>query len=343
MTRLNESEIKELIIHYVGNKSKDESLQLSTTCVVLDDLVTNLLTKYFLSPFIFNESYSFTHDLGLNYNGVYSELKRFFNKELSFYDFSRMMAMHLYESSVHPNIKAGEFYIVYFDNCIIDNKTVEGVGFFKSENRETYLKIYTSGDSFDVQPESGISIKGLDKGCIVLNINHENGFVSYVVDKTNKSSEAKYWTNDFLGLKRNNDSFVQTQNAVAMCKSFISQMPDDVAKSDKAAMMNRVIEGMKSENVVLENLAAHAFGQDVAASCFKAFKEDYEATHDVRFDESFQSKPEAIKRRATGSMTTIKLDKNFDVNIHGGEQFIERGYDDEKGMRYYKLYFNEEK
>ena len=112
MTRLNESEIKELIIHYVGNKSKDESLQLSTTCVVLDDLVTNLLTKYFLSPFIFNESYSFTHDLGLNYNGVYSELKRFFNKELSFYDFSRIMAMHLYESSVHPNIKAGEFYIV---------------------------------------------------------------------------------------------------------------------------------------------------------------------------------------------------------------------------------------
>lgn len=41
-------------------------------------------------------------------------------------------------------------------------------------------------------------------------------------------------------------------------------------------------------------------------------------------------------------MTTFKLDENFDVNIHGGEQFIERGYDEERGMKYYKLFFNEE-
>lgn len=41
-------------------------------------------------------------------------------------------------------------------------------------------------------------------------------------------------------------------------------------------------------------------------------------------------------------MTTFKLDENFDVNIHGGELFIERGYDEERGMKYYKLFFNEE-
>lgn len=342
MTRLNESEIKELIIHYVGNKSRGESLQISTTSVVLDDLVTNLLSKYFLGPFCFTESYSFTHDLGINYNGVYSELKKFFDKELSFYDFSRKMAMHLYESSVHPNIKAGELYIVYFDNCIIDNSTVEGIGFFKSENRETYLKIYPSGEGFDVQPESGISIKGLDKGCIVLNSNHGNGFVAYVVDKINKSSDAKFWTNDFLGLIRNNDSYNQTQNAMVMCKSFISQLPSEIDKADKAAMMNRVVDGLKQDSVNLDSVAEMAFGPELSAG-FNSFRKKYQETHEVNFNESFQGKPEAIKRRATGSMTTIKLDKNFDVNIHGGEQFIERGYDEEKGMRYYKLYFNEER
>ena len=42
-------------------------------------------------------------------------------------------------------------------------------------------------------------------------------------------------------------------------------------------------------------------------------------------------------------MTTIRLDKNFDIHIHGGEQLIEQGFDNEKGMRYYKLYFIEEK
>ena len=36
-------------------------------------------------------------------------------------------------------------------------------------------------------------------------------------------------------------------------------------------------------------------------------------------------------------------DGNFDIKIHGGEQFIEQGYDEERGMKYYKLYYREER
>ena len=42
-------------------------------------------------------------------------------------------------------------------------------------------------------------------------------------------------------------------------------------------------------------------------------------------------------------MTTIKLDKNFDINIHGGEQYIVRGYDEARDLHYYQLFFKEEK
>ena len=63
----------------------------------------------------------------------------------------------------------------------------------------------------------------------------------------------------------------------------------------------------------------------------------------IEIDDTFATASTAIKRRATGTMTTIKLDKNFDINIHGGEQFIVRGYDEERGMYYYQLFFKEEK
>lgn len=341
-TLLAESEIKELIIHFVGNKSKDEALKYSVTSTILDDLVCNLMSKYFLKPFAFNERYSFTHDLGIEYNAVYSEIKKTFNGDLSFVEFSKLMARHLYETSVHPNIKPGELYVVKFENCIIDGTVVNGIGFFKSENKETYLKVYPKENCYDVQPDSGININALDKGCIVLNYQSENGYVVYVVDKTNKSADAKFWTSDFLGLKRKNDSYTQTQNAIAMCKNFISQLPSDIDKADKAVMMNRVVDSLKQESVNIDTVAERAFGPEHSAG-FNSFRKEYQETHEVSFDESFQGKPEAIKRRATGTMTTIKLDKNFDVNIHGGEQFIERGYDEEKGMRYYKLFFNEEK
>lgn len=69
----------------------------------------------------------------------------------------------------------------------------------------------------------------------------------------------------------------------------------------------------------------------------------YQKERDIEIDETFETASTAIKRRPTGTMTTIKLNKNFDINIHGGKQYIERGYDEERGMYYYKLFFKEEK
>lgn len=56
-----------------------------------------------------------------------------------------------------------------------------------------------------------------------------------------------------------------------------------------------------------------------------------------------ETAPTVIKRRTTGTMTTIKLDKNFDINIHVGEQYIVKGYDKTRGMYYYQLFFKEER
>lgn len=341
MINLNEAELTELIIHYVGNKSNDDKLILSSSCVIMDDLIMNLLSRYFLRPFNTNECYNFYHELGLSYNCVYSELRKFFNSQISFVDFSSSMAIHLFNASTHPNIKPGEFYVAQLINFSIEGKKVNGVGFFKSENRETYLRVFHKSDGFGLQTESGLNINGLDKGCIVLNTREDSGYVAYMVDKTNKSNEAKYWSGDFLNLRRVNDSYTQTQNVLAMCKSFIDQLPKDVAKAEKAVMMNRIMEGVKTDKVNIDELASFAFGN--ASSNFKNFKEGYQSAHEVRFDETFQGHPETINRRAVSTITTIKLDSNFNVNIYGGEQLIERGYDKEKGMNYYKLYFNEEK
>lgn len=76
---------------------------------------------------------------------------------------------------------------------------------------------------------------------------------------------------------------------------------------------------------------------------FKQYKETYKKERDIEIDDYFTTASNAIKRKATGTMTTIKLDKNFDINIHGGEQYIKRGYDEGRGMYYYQLFFREEK
>ena len=54
------------------------------------------------------------------------------------------------------------------------------------------------------------------------------------------------------------------------------------------------------------------------------------------------AKPEAIKRKAIGRMNSIRLDNNFEVKILNGQAEMIRGYDEEKRMNYYKLWFNKE-
>ena len=43
----------------------------------------------------------------------------------------------LYEQSKHPNIKQGDLYVVHFKDCILDGETIDAIGLFKSENKDT--------------------------------------------------------------------------------------------------------------------------------------------------------------------------------------------------------------
>lgn len=336
------TQIQNLILHLVGNKIADGEFKLSNEEFSLNESLSELLTHYFVSAFKSDARYEFKHDSDLTMNEIFSYVTDIFEDNSKLLERSQLIAKHLYNQSTHPKIKKGELYVVYFTHCTVDEEQVDAIGIFKSENKDTFLKVYPKGKGFEIEKDSGININRLDKGCLIFNKQKESGYVVSVVDNTNIGGDAKYWVEDFLQVKRKNDSYNQTQNAMAMCRSFISQLPGDFAKADKAVMMNRVVDGLKQESVNINYVADMAFGPKLSAG-FNSFRSEYQETHEVSFDDSFQGKPEAIKRRATGTMTTIKLDKNFDVNIHGGEQFIERGYDEEKGMRYYKLYFNEEK
>ena len=205
------------------------------------------------------------------------------------------------------------------------------------------MKIHSIGESFEIESENGINVNKLDKGCLIFNTEQEDGYIVAIVDNTNKGSEAKYWTDDFLHVRPRKDSFNQTQNMLSLCKSFVSQLPSANGKVEKATYMNRSVEALKEESVNINSLAEQVFETPELVSEFKQYKETYQKERDIEIDDTFETAATAIKRRATGTMTTIKLDKNFDINIHGGEQYIVRGYDEERGMYYYQLFFKEEK
>lgn len=334
--------IDALSVHKIGNKAAVEGVELSETPVALDEGLSEILKSYFLMAFKDEERYMFTHPTSLDLNAVFSYVSAIFDDSQSFHEQSINIAKFLYEQSEHPNIKRGDFYVIHFKDCILDGETIDALGLFKSENKDTFIQINPVAGGFSVASQTGMSINKLDKGCLVFNMNRENGYVVCVVDNANRS-DAKYWVSDFLQLKRCEDDFSQTEQAVAMCKGFISHLPEEYDKATKAVMMNKVIETLGEERVTVESIAEKAFSPVGARDAFMEYADEFQAKQEMSFKDSFQGKADSISRRGVRTVTKIRLDNNFEISVLGGEDNIERGYDEVRGQRYYMLYFDREK
>jgi hypothetical protein len=228
----------------------------------------------------------------------------------------------------------------------IEGELFDAVGIFKSESKEPYLTVEQSADNFSIHyEEQAINIKKLDKGCIIFNTDKEAGYKVAVVDQTNRS-EAVYWIDEFLQLKIRNDNYTQTQNVLSIYKNFVTQKVDeefDLSKTDKIDLLNRSIKYFKDkDNFDLDEFANEVIENPEGIQLFKTFKSNYEAEYDTPVGDSFAISNAAVKKQARVFKSVLKLDRNFHIYIHGDKELIEKGFDEEKNMNYYKVYFRDE-
>lgn len=345
-----EASLAQLAIHRVGNKLQNEHFILSETLVNLnDEMLPKLLMQYFLEPFSkANEVYHFTHSTDqLELNEMCHFSTSFFSGDIDFYSLSTQVTKLLYNASNHPKIKAGELYVVHFNQVQLEGEVQEAIGIFKSETKETYLKVYAEQGGFQVgYEENAINIHKLDKGCLIVNAAKEDGYNVLVVDQTNKQNEALYWKDDFLQINIRNDHFNQTGNLLQVCRNFVEQKLDEafeMEKADKIDLLNRSMAYFKEkEQFNVDEFSDEVLGSAQAADIFKGYKSDFEREHAVEIANQFEISNQAVKKQAKNFKSILKLDKNFHVYIHGKRDMLEKGYDDDKGLNFYKLFFEQE-
>jgi hypothetical protein len=345
-----EASLNQISVHKVGNKAQDEYMVLSEEPLGIDDeMLKNLLMTYFLKPFEkANEVYRFTHateDLALN--EVYHFAKKAFESGSNFHEISQQITRHLYDVSTHPKIKAGEVYIVNFDSVQIEGELHKAIGIFKSETKETYLKVYPDAGGFSLSYEQeAINIQKLDKGCLIINTEAEEGYKVVVIDQTNKSGEAVYWKDDFLKLKIRNDSFNQTHNVLGLYKNFVTEKIDEdfeISKPDKIDLLNKSMKYFKEkEKFDFEEFSDEVIGNEVASKSFKSMMSSYEQEFETTLTNGFDISSQAVKKQTSNYKTVLKLDKNFHVYIHGDRALLEQGFDDVKGKNYITLFYDKE-
>ena len=343
MIDFSESELAHLAIHQVGNKANEEGIIISEQEVAINGNIAPLLTTYFTKPFKAEEFYHFHHETDLNLNEVYSYVRSIFHDKSSLLLQSINLAKHLYEQSIYPQIKSGELYVAYFENCYLDEELTEVIGIFKSEQKETFLKVYPEGKSFAVNRDDGININKLDKGCLIINERANDGFRVLLVDNTNKGDDAKYWKELFLNVVPQQDDFYHTKNYLQMCKDFAAEAFPEADRIDQMSLVQESAKFFKEEDT-FDKVRFHekVLQKPEIIDAFENYKGNYQEKNDVAMFDEFDINSEAVKKMKRVFKSVIKLDKNFHIYVHGNRSYIRGGFDEESGMSFYQLFYKEE-
>ena len=333
--------LEDINVHRVGNKGLGEELSLSQKSLQLDDQVRTLLQQYFLHPFKDRGLYQFDSKEGLENNRVFQLVRDIFLDPDSVHLRSVELAQRLYELADHPRIKAGEFYATYFEQCQYQDEIGPAVGLFKSESKETYLKVFPQGDGFDITAEEGLNLYKLDKGCLVFNTDEDSGYKVAVVDNTNHTPAARYWQTDFLGLVPTTDEYQQTRQYLDLSRGFVSDVP--AGRVEQIGLMEETLDYFNNNDTFNQvEYCEKVLQKPELIDAFEDYRDQYQNQNEVELPDNFQISAPAYQQSRRFIRPVIKLDKNFHIYVHGNRQNIVRDYDEQRELYYYKLFFQEE-
>jgi hypothetical protein len=348
MIDFTRAQLTHFVIHFVGNKGGGEELTLSeNTFEFKDDFVRDTVLRYFLTPFKTDIYHKFRNKSEFDLKNVKSLAEKIFDSRKGFVANSKHIAETLYDQSMHPKIKGGEFYVCYFKDAVVDGELCDAIGLFKTENKETFLKVYQHVDAFDVDCEQGIDINKLDKGCLIFNTEKDSGYKMSIIDTNNKVAEcASYWEVDFLGAVIKENAFYHTNNFIESCRGFCEEVlteENNVSKADQMMMLNKSATYFKErDHFKMKEFEKDVMVQPELIKAFKDYRKDFNDRLDLTAIDEFDVSQTAVKKNQKYMRSVVKLDKNFHIYIHGRHDYVERGYDEEKGLKYYKLYFTNE-
>lgn len=350
MINLYNAHIEGLSLHRVGNKSRNEGVLLSREPFKADDELTPLLKEFFLKPFRDKEEsyYRFQHEADLEYHELYKLIKQAFEGPEQIHEISKQVARHLFDQSMHPHIKSGELYVAYLTNVQLDNQKMDAIGIFKSELKQDFLEFAEGEAQLDAILKQGVNLNKLDKGALIFNAEEEEGYKVLSVDSNRY--DTRYWLESFLGVDAFEDENFFTKKYLRFCQDFAKEvvLPAE-DKKEEVLFMNRAVNHFAKNDQFEETVFMNeVIDNPELIPEFRHYKAEKAPKYKIEDVTSFPIANTAVSAARKKIKNVIDLDTNIQIkmdfiNPESAERFVEKGWDEERQMYYYLVYFNQER
>ena len=340
--------ISYVTLQKVGHKVREEANIFAQEIMPVDEKKEEDLVPFLLAPFRKNlEPYRFHHYTDkLEFNVLYNAAASIFDEEIDFLDFSNDILSHLYEKSLHPQIKSGEVFIVLFENMQFEEVPCRGIGIYKLENKKKFLR-FDESNGIDYNIWKGYKLEGIDKACLILDVYKDEGYRVFSIDDQHQESE--YWKKNFLEIELIKNNSYHTKKVLELIQDFSDEVVLEKGdRKSQAEFISNSIQVLQNNEFISPDIIEEEIIKPFELiDEFKDYKKSYAEERKVDFIENFEVSFPTLAKESKKIKSEIKLDTKMSIKIDlkdpdAAEEYLERGFDEEKKMYYYKVFFNNE-
>jgi hypothetical protein len=345
--RFNSAAVTGLVLAKVGNPQRDEPLQTSKDVFTVDEEQREILTPLFLKPFKNLIAHRFQHHASLEKHEMNLLATAIFAAPSSLLKNGCDIASRLYAKSNHPNIKSGDLCLSLIDDIEIEGHMTQALCILKSESVMPFLSISTEDGDLKLHTAEGINPEKIDKGCLIINHWPDKGY--YVLTFDRAGGESRFWVRDFLGLQAVPDSAFLTNTYAELAVAAVKQeLAAELPPEESSRAAREVIAYFdEHENFDLQEFEEQILRTPDAVARFAGERSKLEEERGQALQTNFEISPKDVKKVKKHAAAVVKLDTGFEIHLKpdmdpGADWMLERGTDDAKGMKFIKLYYNED-
>jgi hypothetical protein len=348
--RLNTATVTKAVLAKIGNPQREEPLQISKEVFEIAEKDQETLTAIFLKPFKNLIAHRFTHHASLKQHEISNCSRAIFADEGSLLERGVEIAQRLYAKSNHPNIKAGDLCIALLKEIHIEGELVNGICILKSDSVTPFLTITARNGDLRLATEHGINPEKIDKGCLILDYWQDKGH--YVLTFDRGGGDTRFWVREFLGVEAVPDAAFLTNTYAKMAVSFLEEQKgaaddDDTPPWETAAAAKDALDYFEDrEKFELKEFEQEVLKSPETIAQFNEHRARIEEEQGQPLETSFKISKKDLTKARKRIAAVLKLDTGVEIHIKPGvseaDPQLERGYDDKKGMKFVKVYYNKD-